>query len=390
MRRSQPGSIRGRCIVLILTAAALAQAEVPDPPGQPPGDPEERLAALRAEIAAIESSLEQLATRERGILGEIGRLDGELRLRQAEVDEAALRVEGVSTTIAGHDAALERLGRAQSGRERYLAFRLREIYKAGPDQALRRLLAQESARETGEGLAYASYLSARDGRVLAAFREDAVLSARERAGLAEQSAELERVHAELAERRDAVEGARTKRARTLEGVRRDGRRQREALRELEEAAADLARVADSTSEPSSAPALDVRSFKGLLEWPVEGELRAGFGSAVHRDFGTRVPHPGWDLAAEFGADIGAVFDGRVVFADWMRGYGLTVIVDHGGGVLSVYAHASVLLVRPDETVVRGQTLGKVGDTGSLSGSYLYFELRVDGDPVDPAAWLRHR
>jgi septal ring factor EnvC (AmiA/AmiB activator) len=85
-----------------------------------------------------------------------------------------------------------------------------------------------------------------------------------------------------------------------------------------------------------------------------------------------------------------VFDGRVVFAAALHGYGLTVVVDHGGGVVSVYAHAGVLLVEPGQEVARGQDLGRVGDTGSLRGPYLYFELRVAGKPTDPAAWLRRR
>ena len=80
----------------------------------------------------------------------------------------------------------------------------------------------------------------------------------------------------------------------------------------------------------------------------------------------------------------------MVFSDWMRGYGLTVIVDHGGGMLSIYAHASVLLVQQGQQVRRGQLLGKVGDTGSLRGPLLYFELRRDGEPIDPKAWIRAR
>ena len=134
----------------------------------------------------------------------------------------------------------------------------------------------------------------------------------------------------------------------------------------------------------------MHKFKGLLERPGRGRVIAGFGTVVHPRFHTEVPHPGWDIEAPFGSDISSVFDGQVVFADWMRGYGLTAIVDHGGGVLSIYAHASVLLVQSGETVSAGETLGKVGDTGSLRGPFLYFELRIDGRPVDPQSWLRGR
>jgi septal ring factor EnvC (AmiA/AmiB activator) len=109
---------------------------------------------------------------------------------------------------------------------------------------------------------------------------------------------------------------------------------------------------------------------------------------VHPRFRTEVPHPGLDIEADAGVDFRAAFDGTVRFASWLRGYGLTVIVDHGQEVLSIYAHASVLLVEKGQHVKRGQVLGKVGDTGSLRGPYLYFEIRERGRPVDPATWLR--
>ena len=134
--------------------------------------------------------------------------------------------------------------------------------------------------------------------------------------------------------------------------------------------------------------LDIRKFQGLLDWPAAGSVRAGFGTVVHPRFKTEVPHPGWDIDAREGAPIRAVFDGAVIYAAWLHGYGLTAILDHGEGLLSVYAHAAVLIVEEGERVHRGQSLGRVGETGSLRGPYLYFELRQDGRPIDPATWLR--
>jgi septal ring factor EnvC (AmiA/AmiB activator) len=127
-----------------------------------------------------------------------------------------------------------------------------------------------------------------------------------------------------------------------------------------------------------------------LEWPAEGPVSARFGTVVHPRFKTEVPHPGLDIAAPEGEPFRAVFDGRVAYATALPGYGLTCIVDHGNGVVSVYAHAAVLLVGAGESVARGQQLGKVGESGSLKGPYLYFEMREAGKPVNPASWLRAR
>ncbi len=131
-------------------------------------------------------------------------------------------------------------------------------------------------------------------------------------------------------------------------------------------------------------------FQGLLDWPADGELRSGFGSVIHPRFKTKVPHPGIDIRAASGNPIRSVFDGEVVFSGWIRGYGLTTIVDHGQGLHSVYAHAAVTWVEPGERVRRGQRLGIVGETGSFSGPSLYFELRLNGRAVDPEDWLRPR
>jgi septal ring factor EnvC (AmiA/AmiB activator) len=347
-----------------------------------------RLQVLHAEISKLEAELEDLRGEERGVLGELERLGAELRLRETKVREASVRLDGVTRAIEEHDAELARLHEAQAERRAYLNFRLREMYKAGSSQILQRLLTGDVRDSYWSALRYASYLSERDASVLAAFHVDAELTGRELRDLEATRRESAVVHAELTGRRDAVAAARRERAAMLESIRRDEGQRRAALGELREAAEQLSRLAALLEASEDRSALDVQEFKGLLDWPAQGKLLEGFGTVVHPEFKTRVPHPGWDIAAPFGANVVAVFDGVVVFADWMRGYGLTAIVDHGGGVLTVYAHASLLMVRAGDDVVRGQTLGKVGDTGSLRGAFLYFELRVDGEPTDPTEWLR--
>jgi len=187
-----------------------------------------------------------------------------------------------------------------------------------------------------------------------------------------------------------LQGSRRQRSRLLNTLRVDQTKREAAIGELRAAGEELSRIAGSLSAESALPSLDMRKFRGLLGWPATGKVSAAFGTVVHPRFKTEVPHPGLDIEGRLGADIRCVFGGTTVFAAWMRGYGLTTILDHGGGMLSIYAHASVLLVEPGQEVVAGQLLGKVGDTGSLRGTYLYFELRVDGRPTDPVPWLRRR
>jgi len=345
---------------------------------------------LDREISQLQDKLAELRGQERGVLGELERLEAELRLRRKEHQAAGLRLDDVTADIESHDTTLARLDDAQGQRRRYLAFRLREIYKSGSEQTVYRFLGGRGVGLGWSGLGYASYLSDRDLQVLEAFANDAEFSKHERAELEEARNELVAAEQQLGRHRDGVDRMRRERSAALERIRRDESRHETALHELLVAAEELARLADSLGAMAGETALDIKKFKGLLEWPTAGRLRSGFGTVVHPDFKTKVPHPGWDIEADFGAEIVCIFDGRVVYSDWMRGYGLTAIVDHGEGLLSIYAHVSALVVERGERVSRGQRLGTVGDTGSLSGPFLYFELRVDGKPTDPEPWLLRR
>jgi septal ring factor EnvC (AmiA/AmiB activator) len=295
--------------------------------------------------------------------------------------------------ITRRDARAQALEAAQQARRTWLEFRLREIYKSGADQALRRFLEGDEVREYWTGLGYAAYLSERDRALIEEYREGRAELIGERTELARARQELGALAGEVRTARDELGAARRRHAAALDRVRADQRSRRTAIAELEVAATALESViAEVGADGAQGPeiTLDMRKFKGLLDWPAAGPLQAGFGTIVHPQFKTEVPHPGWDIAGEFGADIRAVFDGVVAFADWMRGYGLTAIVDHGGGMITVYAHASVLLVRQGDRVERGGLLGQIGETASLRGPILYFELRDGGRAVDPRPWLRAR
>jgi murein DD-endopeptidase MepM/ murein hydrolase activator NlpD len=122
-------------------------------------------------------------------------------------------------------------------------------------------------------------------------------------------------------------------------------------------------------------------------WPAAGPVTSGFGWRTHPISGTRRFHAGIDIGAPAGAPVRAAGAGVVAAAGWRGGYGLTVEVDHGEGVTTLYAHLSSIAVRPGEPVATGQQLGAVGSTGASTGPHLHFEVRVQDSPVDPAGWL---
>ena len=126
---------------------------------------------------------------------------------------------------------------------------------------------------------------------------------------------------------------------------------------------------------------------GSLIWPVSGPVTSSFGWRIHPIFGYKKFHTGIDIGAGYGAPIHAADSGTVIYATWMSGYGNVIIIDHGRGISTLYAHQSSLAVGNGARVSRGQTIGYVGSTGFSTGPHLHFEVRLNGNPVDPMAYL---
>jgi septal ring factor EnvC (AmiA/AmiB activator) len=347
-----------------------------------------RLRAMQAEIARLETETSRLARRERGVLGELERVRSELRLHEARLAEVELRLESVDRGIEMRNVRVAELHSGQAERRAYLAVRVAQLYREGPSRMARIAIGGRDVEAYLGGLRYAAWLGARDSRVLAEFRVAESRLVEERRSLELESFRLDAVRDELAGAHESLQGARARQGRLLAELREDRVRREAAAGELRAAAEALNAVVDARAVVTAATRPDLARFRGLLDPPLEGRVLEGFGDVIHPRFKTRVPHPGIDFAADEGTPFRALFEGRVLYAAWLRGYGLTAILDHGHGAVSVYAHASALMVEEGEEVLGGQKLGYVGETGSLKGPYLYFELRIDGRPVDPAPWLR--
>lgn len=159
--------------------------------------------------------------------------------------------------------------------------------------------------------------------------------------------------------------------------------QRQAELEAEREAAERARRAGQPAPPGPATA-----SSGYLQWPVRGPITSPFGWRIHPISGVRSFHEGIDIGVASGTPIGAAEAGRVIYAGWYGGYGNYILVDHGGGISTGYAHCSAIYVSVGQDVQRGQTIGAVGSTGYSTGPHLHFEVRINGKPVDPLTRLR--
>jgi septal ring factor EnvC (AmiA/AmiB activator) len=194
-----------------------------------------------------------------------------------------------------------------------------------------------------------------------------------------------------------LEAQKRKKADILASVRKEKSLYELTLRELEESSASLwAMIKMSEQEKKEAKTVGPISPTGggslstdgaRLPWPVEGQVLTRFGMQRHPQFGTAVFRRGIEIAASIGDEIRAVSDGVVAYADWYKGYGKLIILEHGNGFYTLYGNLSHLDAQKGSRVAKGQMIGKAGDTGSMKGANLYFERRRNGEAQDPLTWL---
>ncbi|HEY8123439.1 MAG TPA: M23 family metallopeptidase [Myxococcota bacterium] len=340
-----------------------------------------RVAAYERDEQSIFDAIDAVDSAARALTREVRRAeraarDAALRLRALERERSALEAEVART-------------------EQLLRRRSVALYKAGEAGPLALVFSPGTLRDRLTRIRVLQRLFDEDGALLA--RARSARAALEEARLAAAAATKTRdeARAALRVRRAELETERREKRTLLEQVHRDQARERAMLSELEASARALeSKLAEITRTPSSVPApppsaetLSFRAQRGHLAPPVPGELLRGFGKLIDAEYRTETFQKGVDFRVEVGEPVRAIAAGEVRFADWFRGYGRTLILDHGDGFFSVTGHLDSIDVALGQRVARGDRVGAAGETGSLSGPRLYFEIRKDAAALDPAEWL---
>jgi septal ring factor EnvC (AmiA/AmiB activator) len=371
---------------LLALAAALGTARADD---------EARARELETVRQAIEKSRSRVAAfeqRERGLLDTLEDMDRaaqQLAHDAREARERARAARAEARALARREAELDA---RRSRTRRAMSARAVALYKTGEIGPVRALFSAGTLQELlARGRALRVMLD-HDRALLARFEADTAALEQARGALAQAAVESEHQAALARARAGALQAERDGKRRVLAEVRDDREAERAALAELEAAARALEEtLAELREQPPAAPpppGADFGSLRGALPRPVAGQVARGFGLAVDEQFRTETFRKGVDFAAEAGAPVRAVAPGEVRFAGWFRGYGRIVILDHGGGYFTVSGHLDQIDVEVGQQVAAGAEVGSVGETGSLSGPRLYFEIRRGAEPLDPALWLR--
>ena len=274
---------------------------------------------------------------------------------------------------------------------RVLAEQVRMTYLSGRGEMTKLLLNQQNPARLGRLLVYYDYLNlARSERIGAVSRD---LEDQERlAGESEQvAAEMASLEQAQADEVDSLENAQEERRRVLarieEGIRGADSELQRLLEEERRLTQVVTEVDALVTEYPVDLALAFRESRGRLTWPVQGDLINDYGDS--RVDG-QLRWNGVMVGAPRGSPVHSVHSGRVVYADWLPGLGLLVIVDHGMGYMSLYGHNEAILTESGASIGAGQPIARVGDSGGQRQSALYFEIREDGDPIDPRPWMNAR
>jgi murein DD-endopeptidase MepM/ murein hydrolase activator NlpD len=383
------------CVLALATAAPLAVAGLTT-----------ESEGIDTRIERLREEIERAKQRETVLTSDIAAAREQIDVIQGEVDALAAKVEALELELARHRARLEELRRLYVEQTRHLAIsergdriaqarleqRLVELYQTDFPDEIEILFASGSLDDVISGIEYLNQIARQDERIAedvarakrelaAARRETAATKAAEAettALLAERTAEQGAALDGLVARRDQLVSAQGDRQALLTTVRGGRREAQEDLDALERESAVLAsriRSVQSGGAGGGAP-----SASGFI-WPVNGPITSPFGQRWGR------LHAGVDIGAGFGTPIHAAASGTVIHAGWLGGYGNLVVVDHGGGLSTAYAHQQRIYVSVGAAVGQGQVLGEVGSTGYSFGAHLHFEVRVNGSPVDPLGYL---
>lgn len=393
-------------------------------------DARKQIEAARQDVAELQKLLKQIEQEKSAV-------QKQLQTTESEMGNLEKQVDSLQQEIDRSEAELERLNEekttlegARIEQQRLIGIQARAAYQSGRQEYLKLLLNQQNPEKFSRTLTYYDYLSKARFEQVANFNETLSQLANVEAGIEAQQATLAEQQDGLKERRAQLAEVSKERQLALAKLDRDystrdqklkARKQEQAqlervLKTIEETLARQAREAEQARQRALALAREEQSrrqqagsaapaatgptvssaggnfggpfanAKGKLPWPVDGRLVARYGTPRGGDARTK-----WDgvlIGAGLGTQVRAVHGGRVVFADWLRGAGLLVILDHGNGYLTLYGHNQSLLRDAGEIVKAGDPIATVGTSGGQESAALYFAIRQQGRPSDPAQWCR--
>ena len=387
-------------ILLILSAASPGWGE----------SPKEELKGVRREINAQRQLITKTRKVEAVVSTELQEINRSLERKLADLGGLNRDLQKVESNLDRTERAIKMVAEEANRKKQEIERRLVSLYKAGELGSLRMFFSAASFPQMAENIRYMSSILGNDKKIFAEYNIKIEELRGLKVSLEHDMATKERIKDGISLKKREIEQEKDKKFAYLVKVRQDRKGYETSLKELQANAARLqsmiARLEALSrrkvssghgkqgnrlrplAEPPPVPDRGFASQKGRMALPVRGNIVETYGKHKHPEFNSYTFSKGLSIAAGAGTEIKAIYEGSVIFADYFKGYGNMIIVDHGGGYFSLYAHASKITKKVGAEVARNETLATVGDVDSAKGPMLYFEIRYQGKPVDPAGWVR--
>jgi len=358
----------------------------------------EELGGLKKKIQEEKQRVKAIHKKESSVISQLNKMDRNLSKKEKELKVLNRKLEGVVQKVRKTNEELQLVTQSVEAQEAFLEKRLVALYKFGETGMPQIFFSSNSYAEFLNSRRYLASILGQDRELVEDFRKRQTVLGSYREQLKEDERELQALKEKAEQKQAEIRKDRLQKSRLLDSVRGEKRIHLAAIKELETASAQLQtllnRLEREIREKAKAEVFipagkGFGTFRGKLAFPVEGRILSIFGKNENPKFNTFTVQKGIEIEAAIGAEIRAVYDGRVLYSDWFKGYGKILIIDHGEGYYTLSGHASALLKNVGEEVRGGEGVALVGDTGSLKGPCLYFEIRQRGKPLDPLEWLAH-
>ena len=354
----------------------------------------QELESIRRKLAEQRREAERLEHEEAGAAEKLAQIEAELSTTRKLLKELERQDRSISQQLKELESRLDVSSNALVSRQESVARGVREMYKQWRYRYMEILFSDSSLPGILGRYRHLALLSHRQAQGVASTLEQRNKLGRDWEKLQDSYREVLRLRAEKEKENKRQAQLVVRRTETLNDIRKKKESHLNAIATLERTREEIERLIRLmeqrrlSADDAGLAGLSFSTLKGLLEWPVKGNVIGSFGRTRHKRFGTTTFNSGIDIRAPEGEPIACVAAGVVEYVTWLPGYGNCIIVNHGNGYYTLYGHALDVLVEAGNKVTAGGTIATVGETGSINGPCLHFEVRKGVDAVDPLEWLR--
>ena len=338
---------------------------------------------VQQQMQVQQEKTEQAKRKVSSVAGQLQKVQMELENAQGDYKAIQAKLSATEDQITVNTAVLSKAEKSLSERSIVLNKRIRDIYQNGQLSYLDVLFGANDFGDFTTRMDLLKRIMNKDIELIVKVKAERELILQKKAELENDKAAILQLEKAAKEKKKIIESSKKEREAVLASAVNERDTAEQSYQELLETSRKIEQMIRRNQGSKDGP-----SGSGALMWPTDAtEITSPYGWRTHPIFGTSRYHSGIDIGADYGDSVRAADSGVVIYADWMGGYGKAVIVEHGNGISTLYAHNSELLVGEGQRVRKGEVISRVGSTGYSTGPHLHFEVRQNGSPVSPMDYL---